>query len=235
MEQALASRWFVWIGGLAIAIGGLLFVKYAYDNNLIPPAVQIVLGLIAGAALVAAGEFVRRKSAPAMEQSYVPAALSAGGIVTLFGSIYAAYALYELIAPTPAFIGLAVVAIGALALSRLQGPLIAALGLIGSYVTPAIIPSDIAQCLGPVPLSAGDPGCQLRHIARPHLVVAGLCRHRRLCSCGRCCGSMGRSSRGRCSAGRPVRPCHRPHRLLWYCRACHPQARKRRPARRTDA
>src|SRR6185503_11402139 len=26
MEQALASRWFVWIGGVAIAIGGLLFV-----------------------------------------------------------------------------------------------------------------------------------------------------------------------------------------------------------------
>ena len=37
MEQALAGRWFVWIGGVAIAIGGLLFVKYAYDNGLISP------------------------------------------------------------------------------------------------------------------------------------------------------------------------------------------------------
>ena len=151
MEQALASRWFVWIGGLAIAIGGLLFVKYAYDNNLIPPALQIVFGLIAGALLVAAGEFVRRKSAPGNEQSYVPAALSAGGIVTLFGSIYAAYALYGLIAPTTAFIGLAIVGLGALGLSRLQGPLIAALGLIGSYGTPAIIPSEAPSAWGLFP------------------------------------------------------------------------------------
>jgi len=139
MEQALASRWFVWIGGAAIAIGGLLFVKYAYDNKLLSPSLQIILGLLLGALLVAAGEFVRRKSAAA---GYVPAALSAAGLVTMFGSIFAAYALYELIAPTTAFIGLALVALGALVLSQLQGPLIAALGLIGSYVTPAIIPSE---------------------------------------------------------------------------------------------
>ncbi|MBC8036737.1 MAG: DUF2339 domain-containing protein [Rhizobiales bacterium] len=139
MEQALASRWFVWIGGVAIAIGGLLFVKYAYDNELISPSLQIILGLLLAAVLVAAGEFVRRKSP---EGSYVPAALSAAGLVTAFGSIFAAYALYELIAPMLAFAGLAAVGLGALVLSRLQGPLIAALGLIGSYVTPALIPSE---------------------------------------------------------------------------------------------
>jgi len=139
MEQALASRWFVWIGGAAIAIGGLLFVKYAYDNQLISPSLQIFLGLLLGAVLVAAGEFVRRKSTDA---GYVPAALSAAGLVTAFGSIFAAYSLYELVTPTPAFMGLAILAIAALALSRLQGPLIAALGLIGSYATPALIPSE---------------------------------------------------------------------------------------------
>ena len=141
MEQTLASRWFVWIGGAAIAIGGLLFVKYAYDNQLISPALQIILGLLLGAALVAAGEYVRRKSA-VRKSDYVPAALSAGGLVTAFGSIFAAYASYELISPTLAFGGLAVVAIGALALSRLQGPLIAALGLIGSYAIPLMVRTE---------------------------------------------------------------------------------------------
>ena len=142
MEQALASRWFVWIGAIAIAIGGLLFVKYAYDNGLISDALQVALGLLAGAVLVAAGEFVRRKSTVTAEANYVPAALSAAGLVTAFGSVFAAYALYELIAPTTAFAGLALIAVAALALSRLQGPLIAALGLIGSYATPALIPSE---------------------------------------------------------------------------------------------
>jgi uncharacterized membrane protein len=151
MEQAIASRWFVWIGGAAIAIGGLLFVKYAYDNELISPAMQIFLGLLAGAALVAAGEFVRRKSVRGLDMDYVPAALSAAGIVTAFGSIYAAYSLYELVGPTTAFVGLAVVALGALALSRLQGPLIAALGLIGSYVTPMMVSTPHPSAAGLFP------------------------------------------------------------------------------------
>jgi uncharacterized membrane protein len=144
MEQAIASRWFVWIGGAAIAIGGLLFVKYAYDNGLISPTLQVILGIIAGLALVGGGEWVRRKATTAAEQqtSYVPAALSAAGLAILFASIYAAYALYQLIPPLPAFFGLAAVGLGALALSRWQGPLIAALGLIGSYVTPALISSE---------------------------------------------------------------------------------------------
>ena len=76
MEQALASRWFVWIGGVAIAIGGLLFVKYAYDNGLISPPLQIFLGLLMGGGLILAGDRLRRKT---VEADDVPAALSAAG------------------------------------------------------------------------------------------------------------------------------------------------------------
>jgi uncharacterized membrane protein len=142
IEQAIASRWLVWVGGLAIAIGGLLFVKYAYDNGYISPALQIFLGLALAAALIFAGDRLRRASALPAESNYVPAALSAAGLAVAFGSIFAAYALYELIEPTTAFAGLALAGLGALALSLRQGPLIAALGLIGSYATPTIIPSE---------------------------------------------------------------------------------------------
>jgi uncharacterized membrane protein len=139
MEQRLASRWFVWIGSLAIAIGGLLFVKYAYDNGLISPPLQIFLGLVLAVALVAAGLWMRRKSDPA---SYEPAALAAAGLATGFGTIYAAYALYGLIDPVVAFVGLGFLALLAFALSRPLGPLIAALGILGGYGAPALIPSD---------------------------------------------------------------------------------------------
>ena len=150
MEQALASRWFVWIGGVAIAIGGLLFVKYAYDNGLISPVLQIFLGLLAGAVLVAAGEWVRRRASAAMDTAtnHVPAALSAAGLAILFASVYAAYALYGLVAPLTAFVGLAAIGIGSLALSRWQGPFIATLGLVGSYATPALIPSEHPSAWG---------------------------------------------------------------------------------------
>lgn len=150
VEQALASRWFVWIGGLAIAIGGLLFIKYAYDNGLISPALQIVLGLLAGLGLVAAGEILRRTAIdPELrDSSFVPAALSAAGIAIVFASIYAGYALYAIVSPGMAFAGLAVTGIGALVLSRWQGPLIAALGLLGSFATPALIPSEHPSAWG---------------------------------------------------------------------------------------
>jgi uncharacterized membrane protein len=148
MEQAVASRWFVWIGGVAMAIGGLLFVKYAYDNGYISPTLQIFLGLLLAAGLVYLGERARKTSGKTADPDYVPAALSAGGLAIAFGSIYAAYALYELVQPTTAFIGLALVGLAALALSLRQGPLIAALGLVGSYATPTIISSPNPSAWG---------------------------------------------------------------------------------------
>ncbi len=148
MEQAVASRWFVWIGGVAMAIGGLLFVKYAYDNGYISPIFQIFLGLLLAAGLVYLGERARKTSIKSADPDYVPAALSAGGLAIAFGSIYAAYALYELVQPTTAFIGLALVGLAALALSLRQGPLIAALGLVGSYATPTIISSPNPSAWG---------------------------------------------------------------------------------------
>jgi uncharacterized membrane protein len=137
MEQRLATRWFVWIGGLAMAFGGLLFVKYAYDIGLISPTLQIVLGLLLGGAIIGAGQYVKPKA----ELDYVPQALTAAGLAITFGSIYAAYALYELIPPATAFAGLGLIGVFALLLSLRQGPFVAALGVAGSYLTPTLITS----------------------------------------------------------------------------------------------
>src|SRR5690606_26237355 len=102
------------------------FVKYAVDNDLLSPALRCAIALIFGAFLVLAGEFLRRRTVA--RETYVPAAVTAAGLVIAFGSIYAAYSFYGLIEARTAFAGLAVVAIGAFALSLAQGPLIAALG-----------------------------------------------------------------------------------------------------------
>jgi uncharacterized membrane protein len=141
MEQALASRWLVWLGGVAIALGGLLLVKYAHDNGLIPPILRVIIGLGFGGALVAAGEWLRRKRGDAV-QDYVPAALSAAGLIIAFGVSYAAYALYNIFAPAVVFPLLAAISLGAMWLATRQGPLIAALGLVGATFTPALVPSD---------------------------------------------------------------------------------------------
>src|SRR5206468_817105 len=53
--------------------------------------------------------------------------------------IYSAYAVYALIGPLVAFAGLAIVAVLAVGLSLLQGQFVALLGLLGAYITPALI------------------------------------------------------------------------------------------------
>jgi uncharacterized membrane protein len=147
VESKLASRWFVWVGGAAIALGGLLFVKYAHDNGLIPPILRVITGLAFAGALVWAGERLRKQRV-GIEKDYVPAALSAAGIVIAFGVIYAAYALYDLLSAGFCFPALVAVGLGALWLSRRQGPLIAALGLLGSFAAPALVPSEHPSAWG---------------------------------------------------------------------------------------
>jgi uncharacterized membrane protein len=141
VEQALASRWLVWLGGAAIGLGGLFLVKYMHDQGLIPPIIRVIIGLAIGAALVVAGEWLRLKRG-GEAKDYVPAALSAAGLLTAFSVSYAAYALYNILAPAVVFPLLAGISLGAMWLSLRQGPLIAALGLLGATVTPALVSTD---------------------------------------------------------------------------------------------
>ena len=142
----MTSRWLVWIGGLALALGGYFLVVHAVQQGWLGPTARIVCGVLLGSALTVAGEYVRRRPLQQMIASvrpdYVPQALTAGGLATLFGSFYAAHALYGLISPLSAFILLAAVGIGAFGLSVLQGAFVAILGLLAGFVTPALIPSD---------------------------------------------------------------------------------------------
>src|SRR5207302_9424570 len=82
-----------------------------------------------------------RRAAPAFA-SYVPQALAAAGAATVFASLYAAHALYGLLPSALAFPLLAATAGATVAQSLRQGPLVAALGLIGAYVVPMLVESQ---------------------------------------------------------------------------------------------
>ncbi len=145
LESTIGARWAVWVGGIALALGGIFMVKYSIESGLLSPGVRLVLAALFGLALVIAGEVIRRRAAPVLSNGFqnamIPGVLTAAGVVALFGSTYAAHAIYGFIGPATAFILLGVISLATLALSLLHGQALAGLGLLASMATPALIAS----------------------------------------------------------------------------------------------
>ena len=143
LEEALTSRWLVWLGALAIALSGTFLVRYAIDHGLLGPTARCTLGFLLGVVLIVGGEWLRERplerAIATIRANQVPPALTAAGLFTAFASIYAAYALYDLLPPLIAFAGLAVVALLGVGLSLLQGRLVALMGLLGAFAAPAMV------------------------------------------------------------------------------------------------
>ncbi|UPK33709.1 DUF2339 domain-containing protein [Bradyrhizobium sp. 186] len=148
-EERLGTRWVVWIGGLALALGGFFMVRYSIEAGLIGPGVRVFLGGLFALALLGAGEWTRRKetisSIEALPIANIPAILTAAGTAVAFATIYAAYALYSFLVPATAFVLLGLVALGTLAAALLHGPALAGLGVVGAFVTPILVSSGKAD------------------------------------------------------------------------------------------
>ncbi|MBW6420624.1 DUF2339 domain-containing protein [Rhizobium sp. XQZ8] len=146
LESYLGARWPVWVGGVALAFGGIFLVRYSIEAGLLGPGARLALACIFGLILMAGGELLRRRAMPRMSEQFsnamIPGALTAAGAVTLLGAIFAAYAVYDFIGATPAFILLAIVSFATIALSLLHGQALAGLGLLASLITPALVSSN---------------------------------------------------------------------------------------------
>jgi uncharacterized membrane protein len=144
LEEQFGTRWVVWVGGLALALGGIFMVRYSIEQGWIGPGVRVALGWLLAAALAGAGEWLRRRQpAPDAAGSIanIPSILTAAGTTVAFATVWAAYALYGFLAPGAAFLLLGIVALVALAAAMLHGPALAALGLVGAEVTPLLVSS----------------------------------------------------------------------------------------------
>ena len=145
-EERIGTRWVVWVGGLTLALGGFFMVRYSIDAGLLGPGVRTTLGGLFALALLAAGEWTRRKEGAsaikALPIANIPAILTAAGTAVAFATVYAAYALYGFLAPATAFILLGAVALGTLAAALLHGPALAGLGVAAAFVTPVLVSSQ---------------------------------------------------------------------------------------------
>src|SRR5579883_3202215 len=145
-EEQFGTRWVVWAGGLALALGGFFLVRYSIEQDLIGPHVRIALGALLAVALIVGGEWTRRKERAAgvgvVAIANIPSILTAAGTAVAYATVYAAYALYGFVDPPVAFVLLGIVALATLAAALLHGPALAGLGLVGAEVTPILVASN---------------------------------------------------------------------------------------------
>jgi hypothetical protein len=146
LEERLGTQWAVWVGGLALALGGIFLVRYSIEQGLLGPGVRVTLGALLAAALVGAGEWARRSERLAgisgLPTAHIPGILTAAGTTVAYADVYAAHALYGFLAPGSAFVLLGLVALATLAAALLHGPALAGLGLVGAYVAPLLVASQ---------------------------------------------------------------------------------------------
>src|SRR5208337_4562708 len=63
-EQFMGAKLFAWLGGLALFLGVAFFVKYSFDNNLVPPELRVAIGFVTGLGLLVGGVVMSRKNYP---------------------------------------------------------------------------------------------------------------------------------------------------------------------------
>ena len=135
LENRLGAQIFNRIGIVALLVAAALGLKLAIDNQWIGPVGRIVIGLIAGAGLIAWSERFRRKGFPAFSYS-----LKAVGTGILYLSLWAAFQLYHLLPSSVALAGMLVVmAWNAFMAWAQNAELLAAFALVGGLATPLLL------------------------------------------------------------------------------------------------
>lgn len=118
-----------------VAVG--LFIRYAAEQGLFPIEVRLLATAAVGIALLATGWRVRKTS------EAFALTLQGGGVAVLYLTIYASYALYDLLPPLLALVLMALVAAGCAALAVVQdAPALALIAVLGGFMAPVLAGSD---------------------------------------------------------------------------------------------
>jgi uncharacterized membrane protein len=125
------------IGAITLAIGIVFFFKYAVDNKWIGASGRVVLGVITGLLLIGVADWLRKRDQRVFSQG-----VCGCGLAILYISLYASFAYYQILPQAVAFVAMVAACGLAVVLSfRYNHPAIAALGLVGAFLTPPLLES----------------------------------------------------------------------------------------------
>ncbi len=135
LESRVGSQWFNRIGIVALLIGAAWFLKFAFDSHWIGPAGRVVIGVVAGIALLVWSESFRRHGYPPFSYS-----LKALGSGILYLSLWAAFAVYALIPSAVVLTAMVLVtAFNGLMAWRQNVELLALYAIAGGLATPLLL------------------------------------------------------------------------------------------------
>lgn len=139
----IQENWLVWVGALAMLIGGGYLVQVIGSHIEFSPIMRVTIAFSISLATVIAGEWFHRREQKSSDRAerakgftYVPAAITGTGLTGIYCTVIFAFVFYQLLSPSASLLILAGAAFSSLALSLRQGPLMAVLGLIGGYSAP---------------------------------------------------------------------------------------------------
>jgi len=136
-ERWVGVRGAAVLGGIVLALAGVYFFQYSIEHGLIPPWLRVVVGTAVGVACIAVAELRARR-----RYVEVANALAGGGFVVLYAAFWASRALYGLVDTPVAFVLMVSVTAACTALAHRHASLvIAMIGLVGGFATPALLAS----------------------------------------------------------------------------------------------
>jgi uncharacterized membrane protein len=146
-EKFMGVKLFAWIGGLALFLGVVFFVKYSFEHDLISPQLRVAIGFITGLALLTGGIIVHRR------RQYVVGAqaLCATGVVILYAVTFACRSIYhfDFFGAVPTFLLMVLITTTAFYIAvRLEALVVAILGMLGGFLTPILVSTHQDNPLG---------------------------------------------------------------------------------------
>jgi hypothetical protein len=131
----MGVKLFAWIGGFVLFLAVVFLVKYSFDNNLITPSMQVIIGALVGCGLIAAGWLTAHRNYRVPGQS-----LCATGVLILYADIFGAHTFLKLISLPVAFALMSLITVAAFFLAvSMNAQVVVVLGLVGGFLTPLLL------------------------------------------------------------------------------------------------
>ena len=167
LESLIGSRVLLGAGLLSLLLGAVFFFKLSSEHHWIPPGVRVLCGLAAGLALLLGGAYLLAK-----RKTYVAEGLTGLGASVLYLSLWGAYGPLQVLPSYYAAFGAMIAVSVTLALIawKYRSQNVALAGLLGGYLTPALLNAG--------PFDRVVLAVYLAVLSAAMLVLAVRCRYR---------------------------------------------------------